>query len=97
MFRLLARMRRLRGTAFDLFGYTAERRMERELIGEFERTVDEVLSKLDAANIDLAVEIVGEFLEIRGYGPVKEEAAANARTRIASKLHLPRSAHCQSR
>ena len=85
-FRLLARLRKLRGTRFDLFGMTAERRMERALISEFEKNVEILLQHLSLHNINLAIEIVNEYLEIRGYGPVKEEAAEKARARIASKL-----------
>ncbi len=85
-FRLLARLRGLRGTRLDLFGMTAERRMERALIGEFESNVELLLQHLSSDNLDLATEIVKEYLEIRGYGPVKEEAAGKARTRIESKL-----------
>lgn len=85
-FRLLARLRRLRGTRFDVFGLTAERRMERALIEEYENNLETVLERLSSHNVDLAIEIVDEYLEIRGYGPVKEEAAAKARKRIASKL-----------
>jgi len=86
LFRLLARFRKLRGTAFDPFGMTAERRMERALIGEFETQLDFMLERLTADNIDLAKDIVDEYLEIRGYGPVKEQAAAEARSRIRAKL-----------
>ena len=85
-FRLLARFRKLRGTRFDLFGMTAERRMERALIGEFENNVEILLRHLSLHNIELAIEIVSEYLEIRGYGPVKEVAADKARDRIAAKL-----------
>ncbi len=85
-FRLLARFRKLRGTRLDLFGLSAERRMERALIGEFERDVEVLLQHLSSDNIDLATEIVKEYLEIRGYGPVKEDAARKARARIDSKL-----------
>jgi indolepyruvate ferredoxin oxidoreductase len=86
LFRLLASLRRLRGTPFDLFGMTAERRMERNLIGEFEAHADELLENLTATNINVACDIVNEYLEIRGYGPVKEQAASEARSRIADKI-----------
>jgi len=86
VFRLLARFRKLRGTRLDLFGMSAERRLERALIGEFENNVEILLQHLSLHNIDLAVEVVTEYLEIRGYGPVKEEAAEKARARIESKL-----------
>ncbi len=84
VFRILARLRRLRGTAFDLFGYTAERRMERQLIAEFEALVDELLASLDDANRDAAAAIVEQYLEIRGFGPVKEVAVDTVRERIAA-------------
>jgi indolepyruvate ferredoxin oxidoreductase len=79
VFRILARMRRLRGTAFDPFGYTAERRMERELIKKFEQLLDEALPGLTAANRGEITARAGEFLEIRGFGPVKEAAVENMR------------------
>ncbi len=86
LFRLLARFKRLRGTAFDLFGYTAERRMERRLISEFEDTVDTVLAQLTADNRDAACAVIECFLEIRGFGPVKESAVEDAREKIATAL-----------
>ena len=86
LFRLLAKLRRLRGTPLDVFGYTAERRMERQLIVEFEETIERLLVALGPATLDSAVEVVEAFLEIRGFGPVKEEAAATARERIADLL-----------
>jgi len=85
-FRLLARFRKLRGTRLDIFGMTTERRMERALIGEFEDNVEILLQLLSSDNIELATEIIKEYLEIRGYGPIKEEAARSTRARIASKL-----------
>ncbi len=86
VFRLLAKLRKLRGTRFDLFGMTAERKMERALIGEFESHVDQLLQSLTATNVDSATEIVKEYFEIRGYGPVKEAAAKDARDKIEAKL-----------
>src|SRR3546814_873909 len=56
-FGLLARLRGLRGGALDVFGYTAERRMERRLIDDYERTVGGLLDALDGGNVDLAAEI----------------------------------------
>jgi indolepyruvate ferredoxin oxidoreductase len=85
-FRILARFRKLRGTHFDIFGLTAERRMERALIVEYENNIDVLLQHLSLHNIDLALEIVNEYMEIRGFGPVKEEAAEKARARITAKL-----------
>ncbi len=80
-------MRRLRGTRFDPFGMTAERRMERALIVEFENRVEQLLEALDTGNLDLATEIVGLYMDIRGYGPVKEQAIDEVRTRVANKIN----------
>ena len=73
--RLLAHGKRLRGTRFDPFGRLAERRVERALIEEYERLLEvEILPGLDAARLDLAVEIASLPQSIRGFGPVKERA-----------------------
>ena len=87
VFRLLASLHRVRGTRLDPFGRTAERRMERALIGEFENRVEQLLGALDASNLDLATEIVGLYMDIRGYGPVKEQAIDDVRTRVANKIN----------
>ncbi|MDX1482561.1 MAG: indolepyruvate ferredoxin oxidoreductase family protein [Woeseiaceae bacterium] len=84
LFRLLAGLRRLRGTPFDVFGYTAERRMERALIGEFEATVDRLLDRLDAGTHAEAVRVLALYQDIRGYGPVKDQAVKEVRARIAT-------------
>lgn len=73
-FGLLAKFKGLRGTAFDPFGYMAERRMERGLIEDYRRMMVDVLAKLDATNLDTAIELAGAVQEVRGYGPVKHAA-----------------------
>jgi indolepyruvate ferredoxin oxidoreductase len=78
-FGLLAKLKGLRGTAFDVFGHTEERKMERALIGEYKASIDEVLRSLTADNLSLAVEIARIPEEIRGYGHVKERHLAAAR------------------
>ncbi|MGB5345515.1 MAG: DUF6537 domain-containing protein, partial [Woeseia sp.] len=85
-FRLLAKMRRFRGTRLDLFGMTAERRMERQLITEFESVVESLLQGLDKSKLENAANLVSLFLEIRGYGPVKEAAADKVRQQLAAGL-----------
>ncbi|WP_132538993.1 indolepyruvate ferredoxin oxidoreductase family protein [Plasticicumulans lactativorans] len=80
-FEWLAKGKRLRGTPFDVFGYTAERRGERELIGDYAATVDELLARLDAENLALAVEIASIPEHIRGYGHVKDEHLGKAKAR----------------
>jgi len=82
--RLLAGLRRVRGTWLDLFGYTAERRMERQLIGEFEDVVERLLAVLNSGNLDFAADVLGLFMDIRGYGPVKEQAVKDVRAKVAA-------------
>jgi indolepyruvate ferredoxin oxidoreductase len=77
-FRLLAKLRFLRGGAFDVFGRTAERRTERALIAEYEATVGELAAGLRPDNHALAVEIASVPEHIRGYGHVKERHMATA-------------------
>jgi indolepyruvate ferredoxin oxidoreductase len=84
VFRVLARLRRFRGTWLDLFGYTAERRMERALIREFEGNIYRLLAGLSADTIDAAIDVVKLYMDIRGYGPVKEQAVAKIRAQIDS-------------
>ncbi|MBN9086866.1 MAG: indolepyruvate ferredoxin oxidoreductase family protein [Reyranella sp.] len=85
-FRVLASLRRLRGTAFDVFGYTEERKMERRLIAEYEATVDSLLATLDANNHGLAVQIAGVPETMRGFGHIKEKNIVAAKAREASLL-----------
>ena len=85
-FRQLARMKRLRGTPFDPFGRTAERRMERALIGEYRDLLDRLVNGLTADNRDEAARIAAMVMEIRGFGPVKEEAAETTRKEIAEAV-----------
>ena len=73
-----------RGTRLDLFGLTADRRLERALIVEFEATVERLLSVLDGQNIGEAEAVVRLYMDIRGYGPVKEQAAVDVRGKIAA-------------
>jgi indolepyruvate ferredoxin oxidoreductase len=91
MFRVLARLKFLRGTAFDVFGHTHERRMERGLIGWYEALVTELLPQLGETTIQPLVKIASLPTEIRGYGPVKNSAARDVRARIdglRSKLNI---------
>ncbi|MFB9067075.1 indolepyruvate ferredoxin oxidoreductase family protein [Pseudofulvimonas gallinarii] len=80
-FGVLAKMRRLRGGFFDIFGRTAERRMERQLIVDYFATVEELLKGLEAGNHALAVELARIPEHIRGFGHVKEAHYAKARAR----------------
>jgi indolepyruvate ferredoxin oxidoreductase len=84
--RVLARLRGLRGTPLDVFGYSEERRTERRLIEEYERVVAELLQSLDAGRVQLAAEIAAIPEFIRGYGPVKERHLREAKAREAQLL-----------
>ena len=75
-FQLLARCRRLRGSAFDPFGRSAERRMERALIIEYRAMIDTLLQRLDKDKHALAVELASLPDQIRGFGHVKQQAVA---------------------
>jgi indolepyruvate ferredoxin oxidoreductase len=79
--RLLSKFKFLRGTAFDPFGHSAERRMERALGEEYARTVAELAGSLRAENHELACEIASVAERIRGFGPVKQRSALAARER----------------
>jgi len=84
--RMLAKLRGLRGTAFDVFGYSAERRTERALIDDYRKVIDELLEGLDASKLQLACEIAAIPEFIRGYGHVKERHLADAKAREAQLL-----------
>ena len=84
-FGLLAKMKGLRGTALDIFGYTAERKMERALIGEYRASIEAILAKgLTADRLKLATEIARIPEEIRGYGHVKERHVHAAKAKWES-------------
>ena len=83
---LVAKMRFLRGTPFDPFGHTAERRMERRLIEEYFETVEELLAGLRIENLGLAVEIASLPELIRGYGHVKARNVGEAESEKTALL-----------
>jgi indolepyruvate ferredoxin oxidoreductase len=85
-FAMLARLRGLRGTAFDPFGYTAERKMERRLVADYARTIERLLPALTAENAALAVEIASVPEQIRGFGHVKHAHLQPALRRQAELL-----------
>lgn len=85
LFSVLAKLKVLRGTPLNPFGYTAERKMERNLISEFVSDLDFVKDSLRQENVDLAAEFVSYPMKIRGYGHVKE---SNAETYLEEKQRL---------
>ncbi len=82
-FRALAAVKGLRGTPFDPFGRTAERRAERALITAYERDVETILATLSPASHRLALELAKVPQEIRGFGPIKMAAIGKAKARAA--------------
>ncbi|MDO5610181.1 MAG: indolepyruvate ferredoxin oxidoreductase family protein, partial [Pseudomonadota bacterium] len=85
-FAILAKLKGLRGGVFDIFGRTAERRMERQLIADYQTTIGGLLDQLDAGNVALAAEIASIPEHIRGFGHVKEAHFAEAKAREAELL-----------
>jgi indolepyruvate ferredoxin oxidoreductase len=84
--RLLARCRGLRGTPLDPFGHTAERRLERQLITDYEALIDKLLAGLSTERLDLAVQLARNVETVRGYGHVKLANVATARARQQALL-----------
>ena len=76
----------LRGTAFDLFGRTEERRTERRLISDYEASMLEMIEDLSADNLSLTTDIASLPEHIRGYGHVKETHIADVAVRRASLI-----------
>src|ERR1700736_4392120 len=81
LFRLHLETRVLRGTAFDIFGHSADRKLERDLIAGYEKDVAHVLGVLSPLTLDTAIEILSLPDRIRGYGPVKEKSVRDTRAR----------------
>ncbi len=91
----LAKLKWLRGTPFDPFGRTAERRMERALIKEYQADMAEVLRILRADTRDAAIALATLPLDIRGFGPVKEANARKAAKRREELLAVLRATPMQ--
>jgi indolepyruvate ferredoxin oxidoreductase len=89
VFKLLKRLKGLRGTPFDLFGYTEERRMERALIAEYEACIERLLAGLTPQNHALAVQIAALAEDMRGFGHIKKrnvEAARKKRDELLARF-----------
>jgi indolepyruvate ferredoxin oxidoreductase len=86
-FRVMARLKFLRGTWLDPFRNSDERKLERRLIAEFEADVANLTERLTPASHAIAVRVVGAYETIRGYGHVKEAGAAEAAKTRADALN----------
>ncbi len=85
-FKVLAKLKGLRGTAFDVFGKTEERQMERALIGEYTTSIETLLKTLNADNHATAVDVARIPELIKGYGHVKERNVKTARLQWAGLM-----------
>ena len=85
-FSVLAKLKGLRGTAFDIFGYTEERRTERRLIADYEALLNELLTRLAPENHALCVALAALPEKIRGFGHVKERHLKAAKAEEAMLL-----------
>jgi indolepyruvate ferredoxin oxidoreductase len=82
VFKWLAKGKVLRGTVFDVFGYTEERKIERAIIDEYQQLIEYVIELLTEDNYNIAVEIAQQAQFIRGYGHVKEENIKLTRNKL---------------
>ncbi len=85
-FHALRRMKRLRGTSLDVFGWHRDRRMERAVIVEYQRLVEEMLESTSAVTYEAQVRIAESALAIKGYGPIKEVAIERWRHTVRELL-----------
>lgn len=85
-FRILAKMKFLRGTWADVFAYSAERKLEKTLISELENTIDIVVASLTEQNVKCALEIIELSMKIRGYGHVKKKSIDQYRDNLSNLL-----------
>ena len=89
MFGLLAKLKFLRGTPLDIFGYSRHRRFERRLIADYEGLVAELLATLTGANHTEAVELAGMVDKVRGFDVVKEAAAEAVKREMEQRRATP--------
>jgi indolepyruvate ferredoxin oxidoreductase len=85
-FKVLTALRGLRGTPFDVFGYTTERRMERRLIEDYRALVTRILDRVDQSNLAAAIEVARAATEIAGYGLVKDASVKAYEARLKTLL-----------
>ncbi len=92
LFKILAKMKAVRGKWYDPFSHIGERKQERALIAEYERDMQAVLPKITPDNLDIAIRIAELPLVIKGFGPVKQENALMAgeiRKDLIEQFHAP--------
>ena len=85
-FKLLAKFKFLRHTAFDPFGYTAERKLERQLITDYKTTIEDLVAQLTPDKVDDLITIAGLPMTIRGYGHVKLASVERYQAELREQL-----------
>jgi indolepyruvate ferredoxin oxidoreductase len=93
---VVAKMKRFRGTGLDIFGRTAERRMERQLIADYQSMVEELAGSLNPDNHSIAVRLAELPDEIRGFGHVKEKNVKRVKSQEAGLLEKYRTVPAQA-
>ncbi|MGO4377062.1 indolepyruvate ferredoxin oxidoreductase family protein [Pseudoduganella sp. RAF19] len=88
--RALASLKGLRGTAFDIFGYTEERRSERAMAEEFMHLIEQECGRMDSSRYESALELARLPQEVRGFGHVKQQAMEEYRRKLQQWQHTPR-------
>jgi indolepyruvate ferredoxin oxidoreductase len=96
-FRILARLKFLRGTPLDVFGYTSERQIERGLIDWYEQLMTDLIPWISPATVERMAGIAAAPMDIRGYGPVKMQAVSKVRKEIEELVLLLKSSSPESR
>ena len=86
VFRALSKGRRLRGTAWDVFGYTQERQLERQMIADYELLLDEIVRRLSPQTHATAVALARLPLDIKGFGHIKLRNYKTVKAREAALL-----------
>lgn len=87
-FKLLSKLKGLRGTPFDIFGYFPERRLERRLIGEYRELIENIAGSLDASKLETGIKLAAAAREIGGYGPVKDASVQRYQTELKTLLDV---------
>ena len=85
-FKLLAKFKFLRHTAFDPFGYTAERKLERQLIADYKTTIEDLVTQLSSEKVAELLAIAGLPMTIRGYGHVKLASVERYQAELRERL-----------
>jgi indolepyruvate ferredoxin oxidoreductase len=82
----LAKLKFLRGTAFDVFGYSRERRLERQLVIDYKSAIEQIAIYLDQHNFDTALKIAQLPEQVRGYGHVKAKSINRFKEQLQALL-----------